>query len=124
MNTAALHAAVGSLALGCQGQAELTRGASPAPVSGCWKDTGGLKAEPVLKQQEEPGWENPTTGEERPWPSPGASPQGSGEHNAFVCDLACTRSPSLPQPQNTNPSKGLFSPSPSPSNANVPGLFS
>lgn len=34
----------------------------------------------------------PIAGEARPWPSPGASPQGSGEHNAFVCDLACTRS--------------------------------
>lgn len=66
----------------------------------------------------------PIPGEAGPWLSPRASPQGSGEHNAFVWDLARTRSPSLAQPQNTNPSKGLRSPSPSPSNANVPGLFS
>lgn len=65
----------------------------------------------------------PAPGEAGPWPSPGASPQGPGEHNAFVCDLACTGSPSLAQPQNTNPSKGLV-PLPPPSNANVPGLFS
>lgn len=66
----------------------------------------------------------PVAGEARSWPFPGASPQSSGEHNAFVWDLACARSPSLAQPQNTNPSKGLSSPSPSPSDANVPGLFS
>lgn len=66
----------------------------------------------------------PVAGEARSWPSPGASPQGSGEHNAFVWDLACAGSPSLAQPPDTNPSEGLASPSSSPSNANVPGLFS
>lgn len=62
----------------------------------------------------------PLAGEARSWPSPGAGPQGSGEHNAFVWDLACRKEPFPAQPQNTNPSKGRSSPSPSPSNANVP----
>lgn len=35
----------------------------------------------------------PVAGEARSWPSPGASPQGSGEHNAFVWDLACCKEP-------------------------------
>lgn len=47
----------------------------------------------------------PAPGEAGPWPSPGASPQGPGEHNAFVCDLACTGSPSLAQPQKHQPFK-------------------
>jgi len=56
------------------------------------------------------GMGKPVADKARPWPSPGASPRGSGEHNAFVCDLACARSPSRAQPQNTNPSKGLAPP--------------
>lgn len=49
-------------------------------------------------------------GEERPWPSPGAGPQGSGEHSAFVWDLAGIGSPSLSQPQTPALQKGCSSP--------------
>jgi len=49
-------AALGPWALGGQGQAEPTPGASPAPVAGRWKDTGGLEPGPVLKPPEELGW--------------------------------------------------------------------
>lgn len=66
------------------------------------------------------GMGKPIAGEARRWPCPGASPQGCGEHKAFVCHLACTRS-SAPKPQ---PFKRPVLPSPSPSDANVPGLFS
>lgn len=114
---------VATTPLGVQWVPWLPAAACAGPISGCWKDTGGLRAAPALKQQQELGWENQLPVKLGPGLPLGPVPRAPGNTMPlFVTWPAQGALPSL-SPKNTNPSKGLV-PLPPPSNANVPGLFS